>query len=240
MGVRIKIKMKKIKIFCDSADIKSIKSLIKSPYINGITTNPSLMRKEGVKNYKKHCQTILKLTTKPISFEVFGDNFLEIKRQAMIINSWGKNIYVKVPITNTKGLMLTSLIKELQKNKIKLNITAVFTLGQIKSLKKALNKKTKCIISIFAGRIADIGTDPERIIKTAVKLFKNFKNVEILWASFREPLNYYQAKNANCHIVTIPPGFIYKLKKKKPSLKSYSLTTVKDFYSDGKKSKFKI
>ena len=230
-----------IKKYCDTSNLKEIKRCITRYKIDGITTNPSIMRKDGVKNYKVHCKKILKISKNlPVSFEVFGDNIREIKRQALIINSFGNNVFVKIPITNTKGKFLTQIIKELSDKKIKINVTAVFTFDQVKKIKKVLNRNTKSIISIFAGRIADSGRDPEAIIKNTIKLFRKKKNVHILWASCREIFNFYQAKKIGCHIITMPPKMIEKLKKNKISLKKYSLNTVKSFYKDGYKSKFKI
>ena len=229
------------KIYCDTADIKIIKKCIKLYNVDGVTTNPSIMRANGVKNYKAQCMKILKITKKkPLSVEVFADNTLEIYHQAKKIKSWSKNLYVKIPIVNTKGKLLNGVIKKINSEKIKINITAVFTLKQLIKIRSSINKKTSVIISIFCGRIADNGIDPELIVKKAVKLFNNFKNVKILWASTREVFNYHQAKSCGCHIITMGPQFIEKLKSKKLSLNDYSIKTVKQFYIDGKKSKFKI
>ena len=181
------------------------------------------------------------IKNKPLSVEVFADNQTEIYNQAKKISGWSNNIYVKIPIINTKGTKLTKLISKLNQENIKLNITAVFSLAQIKSIKKALkNKKSPAIVSIFCGRIADSGIDPELIIIKAKKIFKKFKNVKILWASVRETFNYYQALRTNTDIITVPPQFIKKIKDKKISLENYSKITVKQFFLDGKKSKFKI
>ncbi len=229
------------KIYCDTADIKIIKKCIKMYNVDGVTTNPSIMRATGVKNYKSQCFKILRLTKKkPLSVEVFADNSNEIYKQAKIIKSWSKNLYVKIPIVNTKGILLNNVIKKLNSEKVKINITAVFTLNQINKIKLSINKKTPVIISIFSGRIADNGFDPEILIKKSIKIFKNFHNVKILWASTREVFNYYQAKRCGCHIITMGPKFIQKLKSKKISLNNYSINTVKQFYIDGKKSRFKI
>ena len=229
------------KIYCDTADTKTIKKCIKLYKVDGVTTNPSIMRANGVKNYKAQCMKILKITKKkPLSVEVFADNPTEIYSQAKKIKSWSKNLYVKIPIVNTKGKMLTNVIKKINSEKVKVNITAVFTLKQLIKIKSSINKKVPVIISIFCGRIADNGINPELITKKAVKLFKSFKNVKILWASTREVFNYHQAKNCGCHIITMGPKFIEKLKSKKLSLNDYSIQTVKQFYIDGKKSKFKI
>ena len=229
------------KIYCDTAELKIIKKCIKKYNIDGVTTNPSIMRATGVKNYKSQCLKILKITKKkPLSVEVFADDSHEIYNQAKEIKEWSKNLYVKIPIVNTRGLILNKIIKKLNYEKIKLNITAVFTLSQLKKIKLSINKKTPVIISIFSGRIADNGIDPEILIKKSIKLFKKYKNVKILWASTREVFNYFQAKRCGCHIITMGPKFIEKLKSKKVTLNNYSIDTVKQFYSDGKKSKFKI
>ncbi|MDP6440684.1 MAG: transaldolase family protein, partial [Pelagibacteraceae bacterium] len=187
------------KIFCDIADILVIKKFNKKSIIKGFTTNPSLMRKAGAKNYKNYSKQILRICRKkPISLEVLADNFLEMEKQALKINSWGKNIYVKIPVINSKGKFTGSLIKKLNKKKIKLNITAVYTVEQVKKICKCLDNKTKVIISIFAGRMADVGKDPVPIIKKSVQITKRKKNVEILWASTREPYNYTQAAKLKC------------------------------------------
>ena len=229
------------KIYCDTADINEIKKCIKYFNIDGVTTNPSIMRSNGVKNYKSQCLKILKITKKkPLSVEVFADKPNEIYDQAKIIKKWNKNLYVKIPIVNTKGKLLINIIKKLNFENVKINITAVFTLAQLKKIKFSIGKKTPVIISIFSGRIADNGIDPEIIIKKSLKLFKGFNNVKILWASTREVFNYHQAKKCGCHIITMGPKFIEKLKSKKITLNEYSIKTVKQFYNDGKKSKFKI
>ncbi len=229
------------KLYCDTSNLDDIKNCLKKYNISGVTTNPSIMRNEGVKKYKEHCIKILKLVkNKPFSIEVFADNDQEIVNQAKKISLWGKNIYVKVPVTNTKGKFLKKVIRELNSKKIKINITAVFTLKQLIDIKKSINRKTPVIISIFCGRIADLGINPEPLIAKTKVIFKNYKNVQILWASTREVFNYYQAKNCGCDIITMGPSFIEKLKSKKISLKNYSIKTVKQFYIDGKKSKFTI
>ena len=230
-----------IKIYCDTANIETIEKCINSYGVDGVTTNPSIMRANGVKNYKSQCMKILKITKKkPLSVEVFADSPNEIYNQAKKIKDWDKNLYVKIPIVNTKGKLLNQVIKKVNSESIKVNITAVFTLNQLIKIKSSINKKVPVIISIFCGRIADNGIDPELIVKKAVKLFKKFKNVKILWASTREVFNYNQAKKCGCHIITMGPGFIKKLKSKKLSLNNFSIETVKQFYNDGKKSKFKI
>jgi len=228
------------KIFCDIADIKVIKKFNKKKLVKGFTTNPSLMRKAGAKNYSKYCKDILKITKKPISFEVFADDQKNIINQALKIKNWGKQIYVKVPVTNSKGIFLGKVIKYLNNKNIKLNITAVYTSTQTSQILKKINKKTKVIISIFAGRMADKGKDPVPEIKKSIRMAKKYKNVEILWASVREPYNYLQAKQLKCHIITTPPSIIEKIEKFGKSFKKLTIETVKTFLVDSKKSKFKI
>tara|TARA_Y100001970_G_scaffold293032_1_gene437311 strand:+ start:1764 stop:2456 length:693 start_codon:yes stop_codon:yes gene_type:complete len=228
------------KIFCDIADINLIKKFNKKKIVKGFTTNPSLIRKAGAKDYKKYCCDILKITKKPISFEVFADDNKNIINQALKIKNWGKQVYVKVPITNSKGVFLGKVIKELNQKKIKLNITAVYTAKQTKMILKNINKETKVIISIFAGRMADVGKDPVIEFKKSIKIAKKFKNVEILWASVREPYNYLQAKHLGCHIITTPPSIIEKIEKFGKSINSLTTDTVRGFLTDSKKSNFKI
>ncbi len=232
--------MKKINIYADGADYEEILKLKNKSLIKGFTTNPSLMRKSGVKNYKNFAKKLIKNISKPISFEVFSDDLKGMSRQAEIINSWGKNIYVKIPIVNSKGKSTIEIIKKLNKKNIKLNITAVFTLTQVKQILNNINKNADLIISIFAGRIADTGRDPVPVIKDAIKLKKNFKKVKILWASTREVLNIYQAEKINCDIITVPNNMLKKISLKNKNLNKYSIETSRDFYIDGKKSKFNI
>ena len=228
------------KIFCDIADIKLIKKFSKKKIVKGFTTNPSLMRLAGAKNYQKYSKEILKVCRKPISFEVFGDDYDSMRRQALIINSWGSNVYVKIPVINSKGIFMGKIIKELNRKNIKLNITAVYNAHQTKKIVKCLNKKSKVIISIFAGRAADSGRDPVPEFKKSILMSKSFKNIEILWASVREPYNYLQAKQLGCHIITVPPKIIEKIEKFGKSFSELSIETVKGFLKDSKKSKFKI
>ena len=231
----------KTKIFCDIADYKTIKFFNKKTIVDGFTTNPSLMRLAGAKNYKNYSLKIIKICkTKPISFEVFADKPKDMLKQAYKINSWGKNVYVKIPVVNSKGIFMGSVIKELSDKGIKLNITAVFTFEQTKKIYKKLNKKTKSIISIFAGRMADKGKDPLPIFKKSISLTKKNKNIEILWASTREAYNYMQAKQLRCNIITMPPKVISQIESFGKSFKSMTIDTVKGFLTDSKKSKFKI
>ncbi len=229
------------KIFCDIAEYNLIKKFNKKKIVKGFTTNPSLMRKAGAKDYKSYCKKILKICKKkPISFEVFGDNYTSMMRQALKINTWGKNVYVKVPIINSKNEFTGKVIKELNNKNIKLNITAVYSAKQTEKILKKINKKTKVIISIFAGRAADTGKDPIPEFKKSISLAKKFKNVEILWASVREPYNYLQAKQLGCHIITVPPSIIEKIEKFGKSVIQLTNETVKTFLTDSKKSRFKI
>ena len=231
----------KTKIFCDIADLKVIKFFNKKSFVDGFTTNPSLMRLAGAKNYKQYSLNILKVCKKkPISFEVFADKPKEILHQAYEINKWGKNVYVKIPVINTKGFFMGEVIKELSDKGIKLNITAVYTFEQTEKILKKLNKKTKSIISIFAGRMADKGKDPLPIFKKSISLTKKNKNIEILWASTREPYNFIQAKQLNCNIITMPPKVINQIKGFGKSFKSMTLDTVKGFLIDSKKSRFSL
>ena len=228
------------KIFCDIADINQIKRFEKKKIVKGFTTNPSLMRLAGAKNYQNYSKKILKVCNKPISFEVFGDDYDSIRKQALIINSWGNNVYVKIPVVNSKGIFMGKIIKELNNNNIKLNITAVYNANQTKKIIKCVNKKSKVIISIFAGRAADTGKDPIPEFKKSILMSKSFKNIEILWASVREPYNYLQAKQLGCHIITVPPKIIEKIEKFGKSYEALTIDTVRTFLIDSKKSKFKL
>ena len=229
------------KIFCDIADLGSIKKFNKKKIVKGFTTNPSLMRKAGAKDYTLYSKKILKVCkNKPISFEVFADDDNSMIDQGKKINTWGRNIYVKVPVVNSKNKFTGKVIKELNHQNIKLNITAVYTAKQTQKILKQLNKKTKVIISIFAGRSGDTGKDPVPEIRKSIKMAKKFRNVEILWASVREPYNYTQAKQLGCHIITIPPTVIEKIEKFGKSFNQLTIETVKAFLIDSRKSKFKI
>ena len=231
----------KTKIFCDIADLNKIREYYKKKIVNGFTTNPSLMRLAGAKDYKDYCLKILKICKKkPISFEIFADNPREMLHQAYEINSWGKNVYVKIPVLNSKGKFMGSLIEKLSNSGIKLNITAVYTYEQTKKVFKRLNKKSKSIISIFAGRMADKGVDPVPIFKKSIKLTKKTKNIEILWASTREAYNFIQAKQLKCHIITMPPKIINQVNSFGRSSQLMTLDTVRGFLKDSKKSKYKF
>ena len=224
------------KIFCDIAELDQIKKFSKKNIVKGFTTNQSLMRKAGAKDYKSYSKKILKIcNNKPVSLEVFADEY-----EAMKINTWGKNVYVKVPVANSKGKFMGRIIKELNNQNVKLNITAVYSAKQTEKILKLINNKTKVIISIFAGRAGDTGNDPVPEFVKSIKLAKRFKNVEILWASVREPYNYLQAKQLNCHIITVPPNIIEKIESFGKSFDQLTKETVKAFLIDSKKSNFKI
>ena len=229
------------KIFCDIADLNLIKEFNNKKIVKGFTTNPSLMRKAGAKDYERYSKKILKICNKkPISFEVFGDEYKSMMYQALKISTWGKNVYVKIPVVNSRGSFTGKIIKELNKKNIKLNITAVYTAKQTNKILRLLNKKTKVIISIFAGRAADTGKDPIPEFKKSISLAKKFKNVEILWASVREPYNYLQSKKLGCHIITIPPTIIEKIERFGKSFDQLTKETVKAFLQDSNKSRFKL
>lgn len=232
---------KKIKIFSDGASIKSFLRLNKNNLIKGFTTNPSLMRKEGIKNYNSFAKKVLnEVKNKPVSFEVFSDDLSLMEKEALEIGKWAKNVYVKIPITNSKGKSTYKVIQKLNDNRINVNITAIFTIKQVKYLIKKLNIKSKNILSVFAGRIADTGTDPKKIVKEIVKITKNKKKIEVLWASVREVYNIKEAGECGCHIVTVPTNMLSKIKNFGRNLEEFSLITVKQFAEDAKKAKFRI
>tara|TARA_A100001015_G_C14844552_1_gene653887 strand:- start:369 stop:971 length:603 start_codon:yes stop_codon:yes gene_type:complete len=199
------------------------------------------MRRAGAKDYKSYSKKILKICkNKPVSLEVFADEYEEMKVQAKEISKWAKNVYVKIPVVNSKGKFMGKIINELSNQNIKLNITAIYSAKQTEKILKLLNKKTKVIISIFAGRAGDVGKDPVPEFIKSIKLAKRFKNVEILWASVREPYNYLQAKQLGCHIITVPPVIIEKIEDFGKSFDQLTKETVKSFLIDSKKSKFKL
>ena len=229
------------KIFCDIAELDQIKKFNKKKIVKGFTTNPSLMRKAGARDYKSYSKKILKICkNKPVSLEVFADNYGDMKKQAMQISTWARNVYVKVPVANSKGIFMGKIIKELNSKNIKMNITAVYSADQTQKILKLINKKTKLIISIFAGRAGDTGRDPIPEFQKSIDLAKKFKNVEILWASVREPYNYLQAKQLGCHIITSPPSIIEKIENFGKSINQLTKETVKGFLIDSKKSRFRI
>ena len=231
----------KTKIFCDTADYKIIKKFAKSLLVQGFTTNPSLMRLAGARNYENYAKNILKIcSNKPISFEVFADDTDEMIRQGLKIKEWGKNVYVKIPVTNSKGKFSGKTIRYLSHKNVKLNITAVYTTRQTIKIIRNLNKKTKSIISIFAGRMSDVGKDPVPIFKKCVKLSKKYNKIQILWASTREPYNFIQANQIGCDIITMPAGVIEKVLKFGKSFQSLTIDTVKKFLIDSEESNFKL
>ena len=236
-----KLKDLDIKIFADGADLVSIEKLNMDQNISGFTTNPSLMKKAGVTDYKKFCQDVLKITKdKPVSFEIFSDDLDKMYDQANEIASWGKSIFVKIPITNSKGEKTSDLIKKLLENKVKCNVTAILTIQQVKEIYEISNFETEVIISIFAGRIADTGIDPIPMMTEAVNICKTKKNIEILWASTRELINIYQANQINCQIITVPHDILKKIPLIGKNLDDLSLETVQTFLNDATKAGFKI
>jgi len=231
----------KIKVFADTADLKVIKRISKKKIVDGFTTNPSLMRVSGAKNYKSYSfKLINSCKGKPISLEVFSDDHIGMLKQARKIALWGKNVYVKIPVVNSKNKFMGNVIKRLSHQGIKLNITAVYTFKQVKKIVNNLNKKTPSIISIFAGRMSDVGKDPLPIFKKSIDLVKKYEKIEILWASTREAYNYTQAKKLKCNIITMPPKVIEKIENFGKSYESLTLDTVKKFLTDSKGAKFKI
>ena len=228
-------------IFADGADLKSIVKLNSDPMISGFTTNPSLMKKAGIVDYKKFALEVLKIVKKkPVSFEVFSDEINDMERQAREISSWGENVYVKIPIKNSKKIKTNNLVKKLSDDKIKCNVTAVFTLDQVKDVYESANNETDLIISVFAGRIADSGLNPMSTMKKTIDLCASKKNIKILWASTREIYNLVQANEINCHIITIPNSILGKLPGIGKNLEELSLETVNSFLQDAEKSGFNI
>ena len=231
----------KLKIFADGADLENIKFLSTKTYIKGFTTNPSLMRKKGVSDYKNFALEVLKICqNKPVSFEIFADDLGDMERQAIEISKWGENVNVKIPVTNTKGESTQELIKSLSERKIICNITAILTIEQLKTIVNALDVNTPAILSIFAGRIADTGINPSPIMAEAVKIAKSKPKSQILWASTRELFNIFQAESTGCQIITIPHDIINKFHLLGKDLTDLSLETVKTFYKDAKSAGFKI
>lgn len=232
----------KIKVFADGADKKGMLELNANPVIKGMTTNPTLMRKVGIADFEAFARDILQhITEKPLSLEVFSDDFPEMKRQALKINGWGKNVYVKIPITNTRDESSLPLIKELANEGVKLNVTAILTLEQVKGVAGALNAKVPSVVSVFAGRIADTGVDPIPHMVESKKILGGLPQAELLWASVREVLNIFQANDCGCEIVTVPHDILAKaLKLAGMDLKSLSLDTVKMFANDAKAAGFSL
>jgi len=231
-----------IKIFLDTANLDTIKSSINQyPFIKGFTTNPSLMHKEGIKDYEAYCKKALEVSSNlPISFEVFSDNLSDMEKEARIINSWGGNSYTKIPISNTKGEITSNVIKNLTKDGIKVNVTAIFTVEQVSKIIDCFEAETPSIISVFAGRIADSGIDPIDTMLKCSEIISKKKNVELLWASSREILNIIQAENSKSHIITIAPDILSKIKFLNKNLDEFSLDTVKDFFNDAQNAGFNL
>jgi transaldolase len=231
-----------IKIFADGADLEGIKELYQKPFIHGLTTNPTLMRKVGVSDYEVFARSVLEhVTNKPISFEVFSDEFPEMRRQALKIRDWQKNVYVKIPITNTRGESALPLIADLVEQGVKVNVTAILTLKQVEGVAGALKKEVPSVVSVFAGRIADTGVDPLPVMKESLKTIAGLPSAELLWASVREVLNIFQAAACGCHIVTVPHDILAKaIKLGGIDLSELSLDTVRMFYQDAVAAGFRL
>ena len=231
----------KVKIFADGADKAGMIEMAAKPFIKGLTTNPTLMRKAGISNYKAFALDILKeITDKPISFEVFSDDFAEMERQALQIASWADNVYVKIPVTNTKRIPAYDLVAKLSDKGVKLNVTALMTNEQVRDVAARLNPSVPSYISVFAGRVADTGRDPVPQMKEAVELLKGMPQAELIWASPRELLNIFQADAVGCHIITVTNDVLKKLELVGKNLDDYSLETVKMFYNDASSAGFAI
>ena len=229
----------RIKLFADGADIDGMLEMNSRPYIQGLTTNPTLMRKAGITNYRGFAKEVLsQITQKPISFEVFSDELEEMKRQALEIASWGKNVYVKIPITNTKGVSTFTVVEFLVQKGVKVNVTAIMTSKQVEDIAKALNPSVASYVSVFAGRIADTGRNPETIMVESLDKLRNLSKTELIWASPREILNVFQAQEINCHIITATSDILRKLDLIGYDLEKYSLETVQMFHNDAIESKF--
>jgi transaldolase len=231
-----------IKIFADGADREGIASLYAKPYIKGLTTNPTLMREAGIADYKKFAREVLEVVKdKPISFEVFSDEFSEMGRQARMIAKWQENVYVKIPITNTRGDSALPLIEELSGDGVKLNLTAILTRDQVEGVARRVERKVPCVVSVFAGRVADTGVDPIPLMKEALQILRELPAAELLWASVREVLNIYQAAQCGCHIVTVPHKILEKVAKfGGMDLIDVSLETVKMFHRDATAAGFRL
>jgi transaldolase len=231
-----------IKIFADGADLEGIKELYQKPFIHGLTTNPTLMRKVGVSDYETFARSVLEhVTDKPISFEVFSDEFPEMRRQALKIRDWQNNVYVKIPITNTRDESALPLIADLVEQGVKVNVTAILTLKQVEGVAGALKKDVPSVVSVFAGRIADTGVDPLPAMKESLQILKDLPSAELLWASVREVLNIFQAADCGCHIVTVPHDILAKASKLGGTdLSELSLDTVRMFYQDAVAAGFRI
>ena len=240
-GAHMKPETMRVKIFADGADKEGMLEMYRLPYIRGFTTNPTLMKKAGIRDYRAFAKEMLRLIPdRPISFEVFSDDFHEMERQAAEIASWGQNVYVKIPVTNTKGEPAYDLAGRLSHAGVKLNITAIMTLEQVRGVLVKLSPKTSSYISIFAGRIADTGRDPVALMAAAVELLKIVPSAELIWASPRELLNVFHAEAIGCHIITVTNDILKKLKLVDYDLLQYSLDTVKMFYEDARSAGFTL
>jgi transaldolase len=231
-----------IKIFADGADLKGIIDLYRKPFIKGFTTNPTLIRKAGASDYEVFARSVLEsVTDKPISFEVFSDDFPEMRRQALKIRDWQENVYVKIPITNTRAESAVDLIRDLAAAGVKLNVTAILTRGQVQAVAGALNREIPSVVSVFAGRVADTGVDPLPLMKESLELISDLPKAELLWASVREVLNIFQAAACRCHIVTVPHEILAKVTKLGGmDLEALSLDTVRMFYADANAAGFRL
>jgi transaldolase len=231
----------KVKIFADGADKNGIVEIGKNPFIKGFTTNPTLMRKVGITDYEKFSREVLELIgDRPISYEVFADDFAEMERQARKITTWGKNVYVKIPVTNTKREKANAMVERLAKDGIKLNVTALMTVQQVREVTAALKDGPESYISVFAGRIADTGVDPLPLMTEALAVMKEAPKSELIWASPRELLNIFHADSMGCHVITVTNDILAKLKLVGKNLEDYSLETVEMFFKDGQASGFKL
>jgi transaldolase len=231
----------RIKLYADGADLNGMIEEYQKGIVSGFTTNPTLMKKAGVKSYEEFAKAALKaIPDLPISFEVFSDDLPGMEREARKIGNWGNNVYIKIPVTNTKGESTAPLVKKLSHDGLKLNVTAILTVDQVKTVAKALSPTTPSIVSVFAGRIADTGTDPMPIMKASVKILKSNPKAELLWASTRELLNLIQAESCGCHIITITNDILKKVPQVGKDLNQLSLETVQMFYSDAQSAGYKI
>lgn len=231
----------KVKIFADGADKKGMLDMYVKPYIKGFTTNPTLMRKAGISDYRAFAKDILQaIPDRPISFEVFSDEFDEMERQAMEITGWSKQVYVKIPVTNTRREPSYDLIRKLSHAGVKLNITAILTVDQVRDVVKHVSPDTPCYVSVFAGRIADTGRDPVPLMRAALELLKLVPKAELIWASPRELLNILQADSIGCHIITATNDILKKLNLVGYDLSDFSLDTVKMFYDDARQAGFQL
>ncbi len=230
-----------VKIFADGAEVTNMIEMSKQSYIQGLTTNPTLMKQAGVTNYTEFAKQVLEnIKTKPISFEVFSDDLTEMKKQAKIISGWGDNVYVKIPVTNTLGISTAPIVKDLSDQGVKINVTAVTTIKQVLEISNNLNKDAKSFVSVFAGRIADTGVDPIPTITRSLEVLESHTNCEVIWASPRELLNVIQASEIGCHVITVTNDIIKKLSLIDKDLETYSLETVQMFYKDANQSNFTI